>query len=96
MSRILILVSAMVMLVSPAFAKDDGGFGAVQFPVQAPAALGDYVAGDIASPASIEPAAGDEEDVAPAEEALDTEMADPAVVPVPHVDTPDTKDAPQE
>lgn len=57
--------------------KDDGGFGATRFSSQVPAALGGDVAPSnnvavvpSATPANIEPAAG-EEDITPEEETLD-------------------------
>lgn len=101
MSRILTLMFVLAFSASPAFARDDGGFSSTPFPPSAPAALGDYVAGDISeSPANIEPAAGDEEDVAPTEEKLDAESTaatdTPVETPAPEVDTPDTSAAPQE
>lgn len=92
---------AVLAFAAPAFAADDGGFGSAKFPVAAPAALGDYVAGDLsASPADIEPAAGDEEDVTPTEEKLGEDVSNPAssVNPAsaPVLEEQKSKDAPKE
>lgn len=112
MNKIVILAVALLMTAPPAFAADDGGFGSIQFPARAPAALGDYVAGDLGvSPADIEPAAGEEE--APASSvdaaepavpsAADENLAEPSepVSTTDHhepvkVETPDSSAAPQE
>lgn len=101
MFKTLFALIAVLGFAAPAVAADDGGFGSAKFPVAAPAALGDYVAGDIsASPADIEPAAGDEEDVTPAEEKLGDDTTnpasatDPASAPV--LEEQKSKDAPKE
>lgn len=87
----LMMILAALLFSVPAIAADDGGFGSAKFPVAAPAALGDYVAGDLSvDPSAIEPAAGDE---APLEAAS---AVDPASVSAPAVETPDTKAAPKE
>lgn len=101
MLKTLSVLFVVLAIASPAFAADDGGFGSAKFPEAAPAALGDFVAGDISSnPAAIEPAAGDEEDVTPAEEKLVDDAANPAsavnAASAPVLETPKSKDAPKE
>lgn len=102
MTRFLSLLIALSCLSAPALAKDvkdDGGFGDTSFPAQAPAALGDYVASgfdDVTSPANIEPAAGDEEDIQPSTEELDKAAKESSETPAPVIDIIDTKAAPQE
>lgn len=64
MTRLFALALTALMLAPAAVqAADDGGFGSQRFSGQAPAAL----SGDV-SPDAIEPAAGEEEDTAPAPE----------------------------
>lgn len=74
MARFGFLLLSLVILgmVSPAFARDDGGFGSARFSGKAPAALGDRTS-ESSSPAfakdeapsvdpnQMEPAAGEEE-----------------------------------
>jgi hypothetical protein len=79
MTRFLTLTCTLMLFSFPAFAKDDGGFGDTRFSNKAPTALGDVATTPddmmktpgTPSPASIEPAAGDEEDVQPPTETLD-------------------------
>lgn len=107
MSRILTVLFAVCIMAAPAFARDDGGFGTAQFPPKAPAALGDYVADSFEnSPATLEPAAGEEEDVQAPEESLTADKAGvpeekaeekkATDVPAPKVETIPAEKAPQE
>jgi hypothetical protein len=98
MTKLLSLLIAISCLSAPAWARDDGGFGATEFPAKAPAALGDYVASsfdEVTDPSKIEPAAG-EEDIQPESEILDNTGTATTDTAAPVIDTPDTKDAPQE
>jgi hypothetical protein len=54
------LLAAVILVSSPAFAKDDGGFGSERFTARAPEALTDDK--PVQNAADIEPAAGDEID----------------------------------
>ena len=96
MTKALALLIGLTVIGTPAFAKDDGGFGS-GFSGKAPAALGEYtassadtIASDMSAIANIEPAAG-EEDIQSPEEAINPPSADN-----PSVETIDANKAPQE
>lgn len=104
MTKILIVLLGLTFIGAPAFAKDDGGFGS-GFRGKAPSALGDYtspdsgaLASDASTPANIEPAAGEEEDIQSPEEVLDASSAidpNPASA-APHIEIIDADKAPKE
>jgi hypothetical protein len=105
MTKILTLLIGLTLLSPSAFAKDDGGFGS-GFAGKAPSALGDYtapdtnaLASDASTPANIEPAAGEEEDVQSPEEVLDAPSSTDKTSKIedaPHIETIDADKAPKE
>lgn len=78
--RFILMIGLIVcMPVSYAVAADDGGFGSSRFSATPPAALGGPAAVKIIgeepeTPAGIEPAAGDEEDITAPEEPLNEDQ----------------------
>jgi hypothetical protein len=67
MRALFAVIALLGFSISPVLAADDGGFGKMRFSGSAPVALADEKSGGAFDPASVEPAAGDDETAVPTE-----------------------------